>query len=108
MNSRYSSQDLDARADIDVDAEADNTLEADLPEDAPESLDALADEDDETTSESADEALSDLPDDLVGDRDMEALIADEKMERFREQGYATYDDILAALPTPEQSIEATD
>src|SRR5260370_38940275 len=39
---------------------------------------------------------------------MEALIADEKIERFREQGYATYDDILAVMPTPEQSIEVTD
>ena len=49
-----------------------------------------------------------LSDDLTGDREMAALIADEKIVRFREQGYATYDDVLAVMPTPEQSIEATD
>jgi RNA polymerase primary sigma factor len=74
------------------------------PEDAPDVLG-----DDETQDIDADSpGLDDLPADLTGDRDMEALIADEKIERFREQGYATYDDVLAVMPTPEQSIEATD
>ena len=91
-----------------VDAAVPDDPRADLPADAPETLDALAAEGDDAPDAADDAALSDLPDDLVGDRDMGALIAEGKLARFREQGYATYDDILAALPTPEQSIEATD
>src|SRR5437764_815773 len=106
MHPRYTPEEPAVRPGMAADAATDDGLEADLPEDAPESLDGLADDDESTETE--DDALRDLPADLVGDRDMEALIADEKLERFREQGYATYDDILAALPTPEQSIEATD
>jgi len=73
-------------------------------EDAPELFAGDLPED-----EAPDDArLDELPEDLIRDQGMEALIADEKVERFREQGYATYDDILAVMPTPEQSIEATD
>ncbi len=50
-----------------------------------------------------DAVLAELSADLVLDRDLTDMVA-----RAREQGYATYDDILAALPTPEQSIEVTD
>ncbi len=49
------------------------------------------------------DALAELPADLVLDRDMAEMVS-----RAREQGYTTYDDILGALPTPEQSIETTD
>jgi RNA polymerase primary sigma factor len=77
------------------------------PEDAPDTLEALP-EDDTPDGEREGDGLDELPADLVIDRDMEALIADEKIVRFREQGYATYDDVLAVMPTPEQSIEVTD
>ena len=97
------------RAEIASSAPADDeddTLAPEL-EDAPETLDALPEEEPQE-AEREGSGLDELPDDLIGDRDMEALIADEKLIRFREQGYATYDDVLAVMPTPEQSIEATD
>ncbi len=72
------------------------------PEDAPATLDALPD-DDAPVGERGGDGFDDLPADLIIDREMAQMVA-----RAREQGYATYDDILAALPTPEQSIEVTD
>jgi len=74
------------------------------PEDAPAGgmLDALT-EDVTPDDQAQQDGLDELPADLLVDRDMAEMVA-----RAREQGYATYDDILAALPTPEQSIEATD
>ncbi|MCA1723907.1 MAG: RNA polymerase sigma factor region1.1 domain-containing protein [Thermomicrobia bacterium] len=74
------------------------------PEDAPAGgmLDALT-EDQTPDDQAQQDGLDELPADLLIDRDMAEMVA-----RAREQGYATYDDILAALPTPEQSIEATD
>jgi RNA polymerase primary sigma factor len=72
------------------------------PEDAPDTLDTLP-EDETPDGQPQGDGLDDLPADLVIDREMAQMVA-----RAREQGYATYDDILAALPTPEQSIEATD
>ncbi len=50
-----------------------------------------------------DTVLAELSADLVLDRDLTDMVS-----RAREQGYATYDDILAALPAPERSIEVTD
>ncbi len=64
-------------------------------------LDALPD--DAPVGETGGDGFDDLPADLIIDREMAQMVA-----RAREQGYATYDDILAALPTPEQSIEVTD
>ncbi len=58
---------------------------------------------DEASDELAEAVLAELSADLVLDRDLTDMVS-----RAREQGYATYDDILTAMPTPEQSIEATD
>jgi len=58
---------------------------------------------DMTAAGSGEGAFEDVPPDLVLDRDLTDMVS-----RAREQGYATYDDILTAMPTPEQSIEATD
>ncbi len=83
-----------------------------------EMFDALFDGADPTDADAADAALMaagqlgampdtaafpDLPPDLVTDRDISEMVS-----RARVQGYTTYDDILAALPAPESSIEATD
>ncbi len=94
--------DAPARAQTPPSAPPDDEDETPEPEDAPETLDSLPD-DEPADSQAQGDGLDELPADLIIDREMAQMVA-----RAREQGYATYDDILAALPTPEQSIEATD